>query len=293
MKRFANYLAFLIAAIAALALAVDFANVWLIRSSSGNTAYKMERLYANPEPDEIAIVGSSRACGNLMPSAISPRCFNYGVSGMGMNEVLPILAVLQARKTNAPIILNLDPWGGFGGHRYVADYRLAPQSGRVRFVDRMPGIRFFGALRSNLTGALDAHRSVTRVIDRGAQLLKNSRTQEEWAAIYSNFSTIDFGADEDEQQELISTLKSFAPRKVLVVISPCAHRWRDFFRGQKPLAVLVAQLKNIPNVEVLDYFNACEFDDSDFTDPTHFNVHGAERFSCFMRKFLISNLMLK
>ena len=287
MKRFVLYALTLLTAIAALALAVDCANVWLICSSTGNSAYKMKRLYENPEPDEIAIVGSSRACGNFVPSLISPKCFNYGENGMTMGEVMDILQVLQKRKTQAPVILNLDPWGNFWNGR-VADYRLAPQSGRLSLFERMPGLRFFGSLRKNAVGAVDAHRSVSRIIDHGAQILKNSRTAGEWAVINAKIRDLAFGGNEQDEERLLDVLKSFDPRQVLVVIAPCSGVWMEHFTGEKQLAALLDRIRRLANVSVIDYYGSTQFADADFTDPTHFNVTGARKFSLLLKEKLMA-----
>lgn len=282
MKRFVRYALTLFVAVVAMVLTVDYLNVRLICSSFGNSAYKMKRLYENPEPDEIAIVGSSRAEGNFVPSVISERCFDYGVAGMSMHEVLPILDVLRGRPTEAPVIVNLDPWGNFG-HRIVADYRLAPQSGRLSFGERMPGIRFFGALRKNLVAMIDARRSVTRVIDKGASLLKVSRTESEWRAINSKMVDLEFRCDVDDQQRLITALKSFSPRRVCVVVCPCSASWMAHFLGRRELGEFLNRIKALANVKVYDYYGSPEFSDADFSDPTHFNIIGAQKFSALLK----------
>lgn len=284
MKRFVIYFLSLFAAVAILAVAVDRLNVWLIRSSSGNTAYKMERLYTNPEPDEIAIVGSSRACGNFVPSIISPRCFNYGVNWMTMDEITSILEVLQRRQSTNPVIVNLDPWGCFGTGSVIADYRLVPQSGKVGFGERIPGVRFFGKLRINLADLLNERKSVTTVIDRGARLLKTSRTSEEWKVINEKADDMRFIGDPESERHFIQVLASFAPRKVYLVICPCSSGWMSRFRGQEGLSALLARVRGLQNAVVLDYYGSADFSDNDFTDPTHFNVSGARRFSNILKK---------
>ena len=172
MKRFLIYLSVFLMAIVGFFRGSDQLNVALIRSAPGNPFAKMERLYANPEPDEIAILGSSQALANLAPSAISPRCFNYGIDAMRMQEVMELLKVVKARPTDAPVIVNIDPWGGFTGTRFQGDYRLAPQSGRLSLVDRLPGMRFFGSLRKNLVSAIEERRTVTKKIDRKSKSYK-------------------------------------------------------------------------------------------------------------------------
>ena len=282
MKRFATYLFSLLALVVAQALVLDYVNVALIRSSSGSSAYKMERLYANPEPDELAIVGSSRACGNFVPSLIATNCFNYGVNGMTMGETISILRVLQKRRTTAPVIVNFDPWGSFFDSQ-AADYRLAPQSGRVGLLDRVPGIRFFGSLRKHIVGYLNVRRSVTSVVDRGAVLLKNSRTAAEWQSINAKLEPHAYNAHPQLEQAFLRLLQDFAPRRVFVVIAPCSKRWTDIFKERGRLEKAVSAMRKIPNVTVFNYYGSSQFTDADFTDPTHFNIKGARRFSAELK----------
>lgn len=289
MKRFVTYLVSLLVLIGALALLVDYANVCLIRASIGNSAYKMERLYANPEPDEIAIVGSSRACGNFVPSLISERCFNYGVNGMGMHEAMTILEILAQRKTSAPVIVNLDPWGNFGRY-FVSDYRLAPRSGRLSLTERIPGIRFFGAFRKNLVAMIDARRSVSRVVDNGALLLKTSHSAREWRVIESKMKVISFQCNPDDRLRLLSVLEAFSPRRVIVVVCPCSSARTSRLLGRRQLVELLDQIRALENVSVVDYFGSTDFSDADFVDPSHFNLKGASKFSSIFKQDLSSLL---
>lgn len=286
MKRFAVYFLVLFAAVATLAVALDGLNVRLIRASGGNKACKMERLYANPEPDEIAIVGSSRALGNYVPSILSPRCFDYGVNGMAIGETMSVLEVLSRRETASPVIVNLDPWGGFGAEKAVGDYRLAPQSGRLGLLDRVPGVRFFGGLRWNLVDFLNDRKSVSLVIDRGAKLLKASRTPEEWRVIDGKLEAARFGGDPEGEGRFLRVLASFAPRKVYLVVCPCSSGWTARFLGRKELSGLLDRVRGLPNAVVLDYYGSPDFTDDDFTDPTHFNISGARRFSTRLKSDL-------
>lgn len=281
MKRFVLYLVSLLSAIIVLALGVDALNVWLIRSSTGNSACKMERLYSHPELDEVAIVGSSRACGNFVPSVISPRCFNYGENGMGMNESMAILRVLRARGGDAPIILNVDPWGNFR-ESSVVDYRLAPQSGRLSLRERLPGIRFFGTLRENIISVVDARKSVSRVIDKGAKLLKMSRSPAEWKVINAKLQPVGFDGTDQDVRNLVALLESLAPRQVYVVVCPCSLRWMSLFSGRSDFEKLLSCLAALQNVRVLNFYGSQLFSGDDFVDPIHFNLEGARKFSILL-----------
>lgn len=283
MKRFLIYLSVLLAAIVGIALAVDQLNVALIRSAPGNPIAKMERLYSNPEPDEIAILGSSRALANLAPSEISPRCFNYGIDAMRMQEVVELLKVVKLRPTDAPVIVNIDPWGGFTGTRFQGDYRLAPQSGRLSLSDRLPGLRFFGALRKNLVSAMEERRTVTKKIDRGARLVLTSRTPEEWKVINAKGGVMQFESNPEKEDDFISLLASFAPRHIILVVGPCASHWTSRFSTQVQLNSFLSRCSNLANVSVVNYFGSSDFSDADFTDPTHLNIHGARKLSRLLK----------
>ena len=283
MKRFLIYLSVLLVAIVGLALAVDWLNVTLIRSAPGNPIAKMERLYSSPEPDEIAILGSSRALANLAPSEISPRCFNYGIDAMRMQEVMELLKVVRSRSTDAPVIVNIDPWGGFTGSKFYGDYRLVPQSRRLSLGDRLPGLRFFGSLRKNLVSAIEERRMVTKKIDRGARLVLTSRTPEEWKVINAKGGVMQFVSNPEKEDEFVSLLSSFAPRRVILVVGPCASQWTSRFSTHTKLNSFLSRCSNLANVSVANHFWSTEFPDADFTDPTHLNINGARKLSRLLK----------
>lgn len=283
MRRFQIYLSVLLVAIVGLALAVDWLNVALIRSAPGNSIAKMERLYSNPEPYEIAILGSSRALANFVPSEISPRCFNYGINAMRMQEVMELLKVVKSRPTDAPVIVNIDPWGGFTGTTFQGDYRLAPQSGRLSLGDRLPGLRFFGSLRNNLVSAIEERRTVTKRIDRGARLMLTSRTPEEWKVINAKGGVMQFVSNPEKEDEFVSLLASFSPRRIILVVGPCAALWTSRFSTHAQLNSFLFRCSNLANVSVVNYFGSRDFTDADFTDPTHLNIQGARKLSKLLK----------
>ena len=281
MKRFLAYFLAVALCTVVFALVNDGLNLLLIRSSQGNPAYKMERLWSDALSDEVAILGSSRAQGNFMPSKMTPKCFDYGADGMGMPEVLFLLRHLVQRKTSAPVIVNLDPWGfgGFNNPHFVGDYRLAPQSGRLGLVDAAPGMRFHGALRKNLVAWLNQRKAVTKVIDGGAVLLKTSRTQEEWQVINAKLTPWGFTRSAVGEKEFEETVKSLAPRKVIVVVGPCASHFMELYPSMAEFNRYLDHLRTIENVTVVSMFGDTDFSDADFTDPTHLNIGGAAKFT--------------
>lgn len=285
MRRFLLYCLALALFVVALAMANDAANLWLIRSSSGNPAYKMERLWHGYEKDEIPILGSSRAQGNFVPSMISERCFDYGCDGMALPEVIFLLKRIAARTADSPVILNLDPWGfeGFEKPHFVGDYRLVPESGRVDFYGSLPGIRFHGALRMSLAAWLNSRKAVTEVVDCGARLLTRSRTQAEWKVINSKLKPWPFTQNTEGEHEFELALAALAPRKIIVAVGPCASRFMELYPSRRELGRYLGHLRLIDNVVVVNLFGSDIFTDDDFADPTHLNITGAKKFSAVLK----------
>jgi len=281
MKRFLLYCFLLSLCVVALAAANDVANLWLIRASSGNPAYKMERLWRGYERDEIPILGSSRAQSNFVPSEISPHCFNYGCDGMCLEEVVFLLNQIAKRDSCLPVIVNLDPLGfdGFAKLNFVGDYRLVPESGRIEISESLPGLRFHGALRKSLTSWLNVRKAVTKVIDNGAVLLKNSRTDEEWRVMNLNLTSWSFVRNSSGEALFETALSALSPRKAIVVVGPCCSRFMELYPSGLELEKYLNHLKTLDNVIVINFFRSPHFTDQDFADPTHLNIEGARKFT--------------
>lgn len=97
MNGFLRFVGLILTCAVALALINDWLCRWLISQSTGNPIYKMERLWQSDDKNEIAILGSSRAQSNYVPSLIATNCFNYGCDGQGYAETLFHLTALKAR----------------------------------------------------------------------------------------------------------------------------------------------------------------------------------------------------
>lgn len=290
MKRFIIYFTVLFAIISVLAQLNDMLCVWLIRHAGSSSAGKMERLWKNPEHDEIPIFGSSRALGNFIPSVISPKCFNYGCNGMGKKEVTFLMKVAANRSCKEPIIINFDPWQSNLGASFVGDYRLVPESKRLSLKECIPGLRFHGALKSSLTEYLNSRKAVTKVIDHGAELLKNSRSVEEWKIINARQRSQSYYQDPALDEPFESVIHSFAPRTVYIVICPCSSHWTSLYNGINNLYKYLEHIKlTCPNVVIINLFNDPSFSDDDFTDATHLNIHGAEKLSQKVSNLLSSD----
>ncbi len=274
----------------------DSLNEWLVTASSASSTYKTYRLFALRPADEMPILGSSRASQNFVPSLLSPKAFNYGVDGSGMGETLFFLAQCLRNGSSNPILINLDPWGFPEKATFPADYQLVLGNADVRAVlppertalsERLPGVRFHGALRRNLTAFLNDRLALTKVVDHGATLQRLSRTPAEWETINrSRKEPMEFHFDAHWQAAL-DDLYGRTERPIVWVVGPLApHPWR-LYRGEAELEAFLAaqvQRKHVYAVNLIRLSE--EMTEADFMDSTHLNLQGAERFTRLLRERL-------
>ena len=291
MKRFTLFVAATAAVVIVLAFCNEALNRYLIFSTFNAKAYKMYRLFANPEPGEIAIVGSSRAEANIAPREISGVAFNYGLSGSPFRETVFHLKALMARRRAGLVIVNLDPWGlgkgDFQGrYRFVYDEPLVKAEPMVKipWTDRIPGLRCQGETRANLAEYVNNRLAVTKTMERGAILQRISRSEDEWQYIIGKCKPRAFQLDAEIKAMLEEILKSNERHEIVFAVSPVAKPWWNLYSGKAELKKLESWLGAFPRVHVLDYVS--ERDDyglDEFMDLTHLNERGARRFSRELR----------
>ena len=271
----------------------DLINVMLVRSSKSSNVYKMERLvYGENLDSEVAIIGNSRAQNHFLPSEISSNAFNYGVAGAGWRDVLFHLKCLLKRKDSTIVICNLDPngltWGSVrGDYRFVSGsdaYKTELGMKHFSLKDRIPGLRFFGALRGNIEESEIMNIGGGKFFDNGAIVLKGAkRSLDEWSRLARRLSTIDFVCDpavKGRLFELLETNKNH--HEVVFVVSPLSSFWTEKYLGNEAFTRFFKELDKLPHVNVLDYRNA-GFSLEDFNDILHLNIEGASKFSKLVR----------
>lgn len=296
MRRLLTFLLPLLALTLVALWGNDRLNRALVTASSASSTYKTYRLFVLRPADELPILGSSRASQNFVPSLLSPKAFNYGVDGSGMGETLFFLEQCLRNGGSEPILINLDPWGFPKETTYRADYRLALGAPAVRaalppartaLAERLPGVRFHGALRSNLTAYLNARFAVTKVIDAGATLQILSRTPEEWAAINRNRTAPTHFACAPAWEARLEALYQMTARPIVWVVGPLAPHDRRLYQGQAELEAFLRRQVQHPKVHAINLLDFPEpMTEADFMDPTHLNRHGAERFTRLLRERL-------
>ena len=302
MKRFLLIMLGIVAWVVAWVAVYDQVNVWLIRHAPGNSAYKLERLLLSADASETPILGSSRAETCYAPSVLGTNVFNYGISGSCIRETLFHLRLVLERKTTGDVIVNLDPWGfayygkektsGFAGQYGLvainSEVRQKLPDGLVLLSDWLPGIRFQGCLRANLTAWLNARKAVTKKVDQGAALIKRSRTDEEWRVIDTELKAEPFaGPDVEAQTELDqieNLLKERPGVRVFWVVAPASPSWKRLYTGEHELEQFLKGLRG--QNRAVNLFADGDFSVADFADPTHLNLEGATKFSRKLRGYI-------
>ena len=295
MKKFLLIMLGVVAWVVAWVVVYDQVNVWLVRHAPGNSAYKIERLFLNVDASETPILGSSRAETCYAPSVLGTNVFNYGISGSGIRETLFHLRLVLERKKSGYVIVNLDPWGfayygtekksGFAGQYGLAavesPVRKELPEGLVSLSDWLPGIRFQGFLRANLSAWLSARKAVMKKVDHGAVLAMRSRTEQEWEVIDATLKPESFGepnAEAREELEMIERLLKERPNvRVFWVVAPASPSWKRLYTGERELERFLNGLKKQHRAVNLLMDNC--FDTEDFVDPLHLNLQGATKFS--------------
>lgn len=273
MKRFLVYVLSFLGVVLIVALSVDALNLYFVRHAAGISAGKIERLYNHPEPGEIPIFGSSVAKCGYVPTMIDKRCFNYAEDGASAWEMLNLLQVAIERDDTPAFIFNLDPWGLRGSEASImqCDYSL---------VESYPCFRFYGKLKKNLAEWMNAKRGVTKVVDRGAVLIRQSRTADEWALMVRNWPKQGFSVSSICNTRLRELCKKLKGRKLIIVVTPCSQPWCNVYDGEEMLHRYISELTKIDGVEVIDLFtDKTLFTIDDFIDMTHLNINGARKFS--------------
>ena len=303
MKKFLLIMFGIVVWVVAWVAVYDAANVWLVRHAPGNSAYKLERLLSSRNLGggrETPVLGSSRAEACYVPSVLGTNVFNYGISGSCVRETLFLLRMALERKNEGTIIVNLDPWGfayygtekrsGFAGQYGLAAVQSAVRRqlppGLVSLSSWLPGIRFQGRLRANLTAWINTRKSVMKKIDQGATLIKRSRTEGEWKVIDAEIKPETFGQPNAEARVELDLIDKILKRRPAVrifwVVAPASPSWNRLYTGEHELKRFLDSLHG--QNRVINLWAGSDFGTSDFADPTHLNLQGAVKFSRLLKE---------
>lgn len=277
---------------------------YIIRETQSRGQYKVYRSLYENDPNEIPIFGSSRAVGNYIPSLIHPDCFDYGIEKSQGLLALVFLTHELKKPRKTPIILNFDyqffqNWGPneiqflpyLSDSLFGAYYR---DKYDYSFTKRIPGIRFFGKYTEYMSDYLvdknyEAGGSISKqfYLEKGCYIGKKVHTEKSFAFFLEQRKhKTEFWAYEPKLADAFyAIMKRFPERHIFLVVSPYHPAFLDSFVGENLAKQYLRRLAELPNVHVLNYARM-ELELSDYTNTSHLNYNGAQKFSKELRRAL-------
>lgn len=262
-----------------------FRNIISQNSTSG--AAKIQRMFTELHPEEIPILGSSRAAGSYLPSAIHPDCWNYGIEKTQFSMLEIFLDQELAKEKSAPLIVNFDyelfqSWFCNPAHLipHVSKPEIREYMGeKFHWTYRIPTIRYFGHFDNYIKNNL-ATRSTKNLIDHGGFFLKDPFRPAAFKRLVEKRSetTQRWRVNREWDERLFELLRSAPDRKVHFVVAPYHDSYFVDFPNLADGKAYLNKLSALPNVEVHD-FGKVDYPDSLWKNTTHLNLDGARRFS--------------
>lgn len=261
----------------------------LLFTSSVAGAYKVHRILAEPHPDEVPVVGSSRAKCCYAPSHLGVPAFNYGLNGADFDVALFFMEQALAQPGTQPLVVNVDYdwWGGRLGD--PANYVASAEYPAVRAllgpayqpVYRVPLLRHFGLFDEYVSDFLKSRLTVTEDVDQGAGLLLGQQPPARWAQLMALARAgryDDIRLDTSRLQQLLRLVDAHPERRWVFVVAPYHPAYLEGLGDLADTEAWLAELDARPHVTLLDYARA-PYADSLWFDPKHLNRAGAQRFS--------------
>lgn len=279
-----------------------FVRTRLIGEESTHGAGKLWRIQTS-RPDEIPIIGSSRALCSYIPDTLGPDYYNYGINGIGyaVMDIFLQRELAQVGKTK-PIILNFD----FGMFYYqlgdVNSYlphtdmpevkALLERHDQYGFNLEIPGIRYFGSIDAFAKDRLNQRLQLTKFTNRGAAIEKAVTPPNVFAELVQQ--RLDTTEVWQPHKELIDTLfkriDDHPEREFVLVVAPYhASYYRSILpKDLSAVKSLFRQIDALPNARVID-FDTHEWPDSFFFNTSHVSLLGARKMSQMLRDSLASS----
>jgi hypothetical protein len=268
---------------------------YIILATQVNGSYKVNRIIENQDPDEIPILGNSRAEAHYVPSAIHPQSFNYGLSGTGEDVLLFFLKEEMKKSRSTPILVNLDLEGLDSSIGNPANYLLNASKPAVKellgvrysWIYAVPMLKYFNQFDLFFGMWLNDRSNFSGHNDRGAVLRYEKMDPQ---ALQDHLDKRAKGINTHRpsptlEAALMDLLRAHPERRVIFVISPYHEGIFNRFPNLDEAQALLARLDSLPNAEVLDFSHA-GYPDSLYNNSTHLAYAGALRLSEELRDSL-------
>lgn len=257
-------------------------------------SFRIHRLVTSADPDEVAILGSSRAFSNYDAASIDSRAFNYGIPAAGFGAVKFQLNKVLERGGSAPVIINTDlGWWSMTGIGDLAAYVPSVHDAdvrkligdRYRIYHHLPFARYFGLYQNYVT---ERASNWIRGRDRSAnfdpeQFAHHIEAMREW--------NISHEPDSSKLASLLRLVDRHPDRHLFFVVAPYHPAYFEVASYSDSSEVWLNELDSRPHVTVVD-FSRRVYADTLFFDAVHMNPAGAIVFSRDLREEIDSLLNL-
>ncbi len=277
----------LLGIIAVLCFVVDrmfFTQVILKSTTAGS--YKTYRIFNETHPEEIPILGSSRAAGSYVSEEIDPHCFNYGIEKTMIDLTSIFLAEELKKAKAAPVIINWD-YEIFRNDKgniahFIPSVDQAPIAQYVgkdmRWFYHVPALRFFNVYDDYVKSYV-GERSGSSEISNGGFFVTFSPTPEQFTRMTeTRRKSIFTWEDQPEKQAAWEKLLTSTTRRIMLVIAPYHSSYYESLRNMEGATAYLAKLDALPNVTVID-LGRMDLPDDHYQNTTHVNYAGAVEFS--------------
>jgi len=267
----------------------------VILKNSISGAYKVNRIINELHPDEVAMIGSSRMEGGLIPDILGKNYFNYGLNGTKDNVSLFFLNEETKKNKTTPIIINIDIGGLNNSMGYILYYlyniNYQPVRDIVAEQDKpyyhIPFIKYYGYYELYLKDYLTAKIELTKYSNKGASIEKNILLLQKFSEEVKQRENTPaaFNVDPNLGSRLISIVTSHLNRKFIFVVAPCHPSCFSMYKNESDEIKYLNFLKTYKNVRVFN-FSKDHYPDSLFFNTEHLNYNGAIKYSKALRDSL-------
>ena len=270
-----------------LCLVVDklfFSQVVLKCTTAGS--YKTWRLFNETHPEEIPILGSSRASGSFVSTTIDPRCYNYGIEKTMIDLTSIFLAEELKKDKSTPIIIDWDYEIFRNDKGNIAHFipsidkpAIAGYIGaQERWFHHYPAVRFFNVYDDYVKSYIGERSGSSRTSNGGFFVTFSPKPEQFARMVATRRKSVFTWTDDLEKQTAWEKLLTSTTRPIVLVIAPYHASYYEGFRNMEGATAYLAKLDALPNVTVLDY-GRMPLPDDHFQNTTHVNYAGAEVFS--------------
>ncbi|MCW3123305.1 MAG: hypothetical protein JWQ38_2797 [Flavipsychrobacter sp.] len=274
-----------------------FEKMVIMKSESGE-AYKVHRIINEHHPDEIAILGSSRAESGYIPDSLGENFFNYGIRGSKYDVTLFFLEEECKKKKNRPwVILNIDMdglrTGRFNpGVLIPSAYHPSVKkllADEYRPYHALQATRFFGHYETYIREYLKMRVLGAKLSNKGASLERLCASKQEFDSLVSERKKTPtaFELDTALLARMNTLIATHPDRYFIFVLAPLHSSCFEKFTNEQEVYSFFDRLNAMRNVHVFN-FSKLPLADSMFLNTSHVSYNGAAVFSHLLRDSLIA-----